>query len=77
MEQRFSKESVKFAITSIWQVVRDEIPGTIRVVSCYSIILFSKGLVEFHTVGGEKGKNVCKMIGLTYRKITFLYDLPL
>ena len=30
-----------------------------------NIILFSKGLVEFHTVGGEQGENVCKIIGLT------------
>lgn len=42
-----------------------------------NIILFSKGLVEFHTVGGEKGENVCKIIGLTYCKISFLYGLPL
>lgn len=42
-----------------------------------NIILFSKGLVEFHTVGGEKGENVCKIIGLIYCKISFLYGLPL
>lgn len=56
-------------------MVRDEILGIIWFVFCYLIIFLSKGFVEFYIVGGEKGENVCKIIGLIYRKISFFYDL--